>query len=152
MAEVDAIRLREAFGADAGCLPDGRVVDSGARDWLEILRVIDEAGWPATWNSDHTVAELGHFGLPAREHDSFAVRPGTGLQINFFFSTTTEVLFDINLRELNDQASVDLMCDVVRRIGQALDKDVVVSQEGSWEQIVLRYEHALDRFTLGAST
>lgn len=146
MAEVDLTLLRAAFGADAGYLPDGLVVDSSTADWPDVVRVVDAAGWTPVWTSDHREVlpiDIDHRG---RLHDSFAIRPGTSIQINFF--PNFEVLFDVDLRELREQASVDMLCDVIRRVGRALRKDVLVSQEGSWELVVLRYDAAADSFSL----
>jgi len=73
-----------AFGEDPGALPDGVVVGSTHSDWVRVMELIAEVRWDAAWTSDGRPVALSDLDDPARASESFALRPASGVQINFF--------------------------------------------------------------------
>ncbi len=68
------------------------------------------------------------------------------VQVNFFLGD--EVLFDVDLRELEDQSALDALCEVLVLLGRSLRKPVTLSHEGNFDDVVIRYEPGIDEFTL----
>lgn len=135
--------LMAAFGENPMVLPDGIVHGTNAADWPVVLDALSRAGWPARWNSPDpgpdTPVDPRDFDEPSRHYDSFAVHPAPGVRVNFFWYPG-EVVFDIDLRELRDQASVDGVCALMIVLGEATGRTVTLSQEGDEDAVVLRYD------------
>ncbi|MGO4536676.1 hypothetical protein [Leifsonia sp. 2MCAF36] len=145
-SELDWARFREAFEDDLGVLPDGEVLGYAEHDWDTVFEMLHHSGWKLT-TSD------GHSPLPPNirdlaEADSFAVWPVDGVRVNFFPGPDA-VIFDIDLREIVDQASVDGVARVMRMLGTTLHRDVVIREEGSSCPAIVRYTTATDQFSLG---
>jgi hypothetical protein len=138
--------FKAAFGVLACPLPDGQVLGSSQSDWPEVVRAIARSGWTATWNPDRRSLELGDLYDSDRRHQSFAVRPTPAIRVNFFVQD--EVLFDIDLRELEEQVALDAVCEVVALLGRSLGKPVTLSHEGNFDDVVVRYEPDIDEFTI----
>ncbi|RFA13238.1 hypothetical protein B7R22_13810, partial [Subtercola boreus] len=64
-----------------------------------------------------------------------------------FFPGPDGVFFDVDLRELEVQRSVDGLSDLMRCLGTATGRNVVLRSEGG-SQRVLRYEAGEDQFSL----
>ncbi|GAA1527497.1 hypothetical protein BJ978_001435 [Agromyces terreus] len=144
---VSLADFKAAFGGDfAGPLPDGQVLGSSQSDWPAVMRAIARTGWNVAWNRDGGNVEFGQLHDPDRRHDSFAVRPMPNVQVNFFLGD--EVLFDVDLRELEDQSALDALCEVLVLLGRSLRKPVTLSHEGNFDDVVIRYEPGIDEFTL----
>lgn len=73
--------------------------------------------------------------------------PVDGVCANFF-PGPYGVFFDVDLRELVDQASVDGLAHLMRKLGTTLRRDVVIREEGAGGAPVLRYATASDQFSL----
>ena len=144
---LDRTIFVEAFGAQAGVLPDGIIVGSSASDWLRALTVIEKAGWRAVWTSNGRTVEVADFTNDAYLHESFAVRPTNGVTVNFFFGVG-EITFDFDLRELVDQAAVDALCSFLATVGNALNRQLELTPEGQTEVTVVRYLPRERRFVI----
>lgn len=58
------------------------------------------------------------------------------------------MLFDFDTRDVNDQKSLDTLCEFIRAIGQAVGKPVAVTHEGS-RLLLLQYHPGTDEFASG---
>ena len=139
-------QLRAAFGSEAGVLPDAWVIDSSEEDWPNLLTAFARAGWPHRWNSTGRTPLLGELDDPEYLGQSIAVWPTPGVQLNFFVEDN--VVFDLDLRELQDQAAVDALCEAIDFIGTALGKSVEISEEGDRASVVVKFDHRTRRFAL----
>ncbi|KQX07704.1 MULTISPECIES: hypothetical protein [unclassified Leifsonia] len=138
--------FKAAFGDLALALPDGQVLGSSQSDWPAVVQAIGRTGWSVAWSHDGGAVELGQLHDPDRRLDSFAVRPIPTVRVNFFLGD--EVLFDVDLRELQDQVALDAVCEVFALLGRSLGKPVTLSHEGDFDDVVIRYEPGTDDFTL----
>lgn len=138
-----------AFGDDPGVLPDGLVLGSCRQDWQRVLQVIDDNGWDATWGDNGESVVSGDFDDPSRSSLSFALRPMSTVQVNFF-PGGEEILFDIDLREITSQEALDALASVISQLGCALDLPVALSSEGDFEDVVIRYDPTSGEFSLRA--
>jgi hypothetical protein len=59
-----------------------------------------------------------------------------------------EIDFDVDLRELQGQGGVDVLCGFLGAIGRRLGKAVRMTGEGDWGNPVLGFEPAADRVVL----
>jgi len=133
--------LLDAFGPDPGRLPDGEAVGSTSDDLPITLEALANAGWTMD-PSIETTRENMERGTAA----TVSVFPRADVQVNFFVNWGY-VAFDIDLAQLTDQESVDAVCAVVRVVGGATRKTVVLTHEGS-ESPVLTYDPVQDAFKL----
>jgi len=151
MCDLDGViplaDFKAAFGDLAAPLPDGQVVGSNGSDWPEVLKALEQRGWSAKGNQDGAPIEPGDLRDPDRSGASFAVRPTLVVQVNFFLDD--EVVFDIDLREVEDQVALDAVYELVAVLGKSLQRPVTISHEGSFDDVVVRYEPGTDQFTLG---
>ena len=132
--------LVAAFGPDAGNLPDGEAVGSSADDWPAVLDALGRSGWPT---SPHLAAALD-----TEEHPTLTVHPSPTVQVNFF-PGWGYVAFDIDLRELVDQETTDVVLAVIALVGRATGRAVVLSHEGGGpESAVLAYDPSDDEHRL----
>lgn len=145
-SDFDWARFRDAFGADPGVLPDGEVLGSEEHDWDAVFTMLHDSGWKLTTSDGHSPLPPNRHGLA--EGESFAVWPADAVRVNFFPGPDA-VIFDVDLRELVDQAAVDGLAGVIRKLGMTLRRDVVIRQEGAGDPPVLRYTTATDQFSLG---
>lgn len=128
-----------AFGDDPMILPDCEVVGSDRMDWGPILREFSRSRWVPTWSRGAAdVVEASQLQDPSRDGDVFYVRPIPGLRINFFAGA--KILFDLDLRELTSDRALQVLYDVITRVGVASGKRVTVSQEGTWDDVVVVYD------------
>jgi hypothetical protein len=139
-----------AFGDEPGMLPDGRVLGSSETDWARVFQLIDDSGWHAIWHDNVRTVVSDDLVDPSRYGQTFGLRPSASVQINFWFGD--EVLFDIDLREFSSQGALDILCAVIAELGSALDMPVVVSSEGAFDDVVLRYDPVSNGLSVTAST
>lgn len=128
-----------AFGDKPMILPDCQVVDSDRADRGRILRAFSRAGWIPTWSGNSADAvEASWLQDPSWDGNAFSVQPIPGLRIKFF--SGPEVLFDLDLRELTSEGALQAVYDVIARVGLATGKHITVSQEGTWDDVVVAYD------------
>lgn len=144
-SDLDWTRFHAAFGDDPGVLPDGEVLESAEHDWDEVFAMLHRSGWKLTTSDGHSPLPPNRHGLA--EFESFAVWPVDGVRVNFFPGPDA-VIFDFDLRELVNQARVDAVVHVMRKLGTTLGRDVVIRDEGSSGAPAIRYTTATDQFLL----
>ncbi|MFB2597475.1 hypothetical protein ACEXQE_06770 [Herbiconiux sp. P17] len=144
-SSIDYARFREAFGEEPGILPDGEVLGSSEDDWDAVFAMLRASDWKVT--SGDRISPLPQTRHEIAAGESFAVWPVAGVQVNFFPGPEM-VYFDIDLRELVNQAAMDGLTDLMKRLGDTLGRDVVILEEGAGEPPILRYSPASSLFTL----
>ncbi len=144
-SDLDWTRFHRAFGDDPGVLPDGEVLGSAEPDWDAVFAMLHRSCWRVTTSDGHSPLPSNRHGLA--EFESFAVWPVDGVRVNFFPGPDA-VIFDVDLRELVNQATVDGIAHVMRKLGTTLRRDVVIRDEGSSGAPVIRYTTATDQFSL----
>jgi hypothetical protein len=78
------------------------------------------------------------------------VWPVPGVLAIFRPMSAEEIDFDVDLRELQGQEGVDVLCRFLAAIGRRLGKPVVMTAEGDYGHRVLGFDPAADRVVLMA--
>jgi len=146
--------VSEFFDPDLmGALPDLFIPDATAHDWQAVLDLVTTSGWQ--WRF-----EIGAVEQPLQAAASiFARRRSRDRRAEglarprvlaiFRCWSETEISFDVDLRELQGQQGVDVLCVFLRTIGGRLGKPVLMTPEGgSQEHPILGYDPGLGKVTL----
>jgi hypothetical protein len=141
--------VKDLLHPDKGTLPDVMIPTASLTDWQTVLDLVRSKGWA------HQYSENGrHVGLPTAEL-IFGRKSDVGVELRvwpvpdllaiFRFYVTSEIDFDVDLRELQSQARLDALCAFFRVVGRSLRKPVVMTFEGSDETPMIGYDVDLDR-------
>lgn len=147
--------MSELFDPDLmGSLPDLFIPEATVHDGQTVLDLVTTSGWQ--WRF-----EIGAMEQPLQTATSVFARgtgaetaelrvwPVPGVLAIFRFWSETEISFDVDLRELQGQQGVDVLCAFLRAIGSRLGKPVLMTPEGgSQEHPVLGYDSDLGKVTL----
>jgi hypothetical protein len=68
-----------------------------------------------------------------------------GLQVNCHFFWEEEIEFDIGPREIENDSQIDAVFDFMARLGDTLQKDVILTPENVQTAVVVRYDHTTRR-------
>ena len=135
-----------------GAVPDIRITGTSVEDWQAVLDLIRSKGWPYQYSED---ARLVH--LPSAEvvlsrstavGTLLRVHPTTDVELVFRPRTADSIEFDLDLRELQGQAGLNLLCSLLRVFGRRLDKAVVMTPEHNPDQQILGYDPGADKVVL----
>ncbi|MEU1378079.1 hypothetical protein ABZ442_31180 [Streptomyces triculaminicus] len=138
--------VKDCFDPETeGCLPDVFVKGTNIGDWQAFLDLIPARGWWSEYAEGGSVlplpsAERVLSRPPDAECPQLRVRPVPDMEAIFRFLSDDEIDFDVDLRELQGQERVDLLCDFLRTIGSHLGKPVMMTPEGMYERPILGYE------------
>jgi hypothetical protein len=127
-----------------GVLPDMCVPGTSIEDWQAVFDLVRAKGW----RYEYSVG-----GIPLRLPTAelmLALRDEASPQLNVWphpdvlaiFRPYAEetVDFDVDLRELQGQEGLDVLCGFLRAIGRRLGKPVVMTPEGEPEHPVLGFD------------
>ncbi|WP_433696952.1 hypothetical protein [Nocardiopsis sp. CA-288880] len=130
-----------------GSLPDLRVPDASVRDWQSFLELVVERGWRHRYTEGDAVVLLrpAHTALSRPGFSELRVWPSGGVLAIFRFYAPDEIDFDVDLRELQGQERLDVLCHFLTAIGRRLGKPVLMEPEGSRGHPVLGYDVRADR-------
>jgi hypothetical protein len=122
-----------------GCLPDVWVTGTGVEDWQAVLDLIVASGWRSEYSEGGLVMPLPRAGeVLSRPADAecadLRVWPAPDVLAIFRLESAEEIGFDVDLRELQGQERLDVLCGFLRAIGRRLGKPVVMTPEGDWER------------------
>ncbi|MGW0771894.1 hypothetical protein [Streptomyces sp. NPDC002676] len=136
--------------ADGGCLPDVFVENTTAADWQAVLDLIKEQGWTFEFAEGNAVLPLPRaeavLSRPAdAECPSLSVWPDPEVCAIFRFLGDEQIGFDVDLRELQGQERLDVLCGFLTAIGRRLGKSVPLFPEGGGTQPLLGFDVAADR-------
>ncbi|MFG2396478.1 hypothetical protein [Streptomyces lydicus] len=136
-----------------GSLQDVRVPDATVHNWQDVLDLVGERGWKCQYSEGETV-------LPLPCAEAVLSRPADAACPNlrvwltadvlaiFRFSSDEEIDFDVDLRELQGQERLDVLCGFLREIGRRLGKPVLMDPEGVCGHPVLGFDVEADRVVL----
>lgn len=138
-----------------GSLPDVRVSDASVEDWQSVLDLVAENGWNCQYSEGETVlpvprAEAVLFRQADAECPVLRVWPTADVLAIFSFHAADEIGFDVDLRELQGQDRLDVLCGFLREIGRRLGKPVLMDPEGDYGHPVLGFDVEADRVVLFA--
>ncbi|MBJ6636819.1 hypothetical protein H4K36_00515 [Streptomyces sp. DHE7-1] len=136
-----------------GSLPDVRVPGASMEDWQAVLDLVAEKGWKCEYSEGEAVLPVPLakpvLARPAdAECPNLRVWPTADVLAIFRFYADDEIDFDVDLRELQDQERLDVLCGLLREIGRRLGKPVLMDPEGGYGHPVLGFDAEADRVVL----
>jgi hypothetical protein len=142
--------VRNFFDPDLmGALPDVSVADTSVDDWQAVFELVRSSVW--TWEySEGGVAGplLSAADVLARPADAESVDlrvwPVPEVLVIFRPMSAGEIDFDVDLRELQGQEGLDVLCGFLGSIGRRLGKPVQMTAEGDWGNPVLGFDPGAD--------
>jgi hypothetical protein len=138
-----------------GALPDICVPDASTEDWQAIFDLVKERGWQWQYSQGDTVLPLPSAAeVLDRPDDAETVElrvwPTPRVLAIFRPTSANEIEFDVDLRELQGQEGVDILCGLLNNIGRKLGKPVLMTPEGERNpaHAVLGFDPAANRVVL----
>ncbi|MFJ9842493.1 hypothetical protein ACIRYZ_18820 [Kitasatospora sp. NPDC101155] len=137
--------------SSGACLPDVFVEDTTGADWQALLVLVVERGWAFEYSEGDTVLPLPRaeavLSRPADADCAYLrVWPDPGVCAIFRFYSDEVIDFDLDLRELQGQERLDVLCGFLAAIGRRLGKSVPMFFEGTTTgPPFLGYDVAADR-------
>ncbi|MFK0191401.1 hypothetical protein [Kitasatospora sp. NPDC090308] len=145
--------VRDFFDPDLmGSLPDACVADTSVEDWQAVLDLVRSKGWSCEYSEDGALVRLPRaVDMLGRSRNSDAllrVWPAPGFLAIFRAYEASSIDFDVDLRELQGQDGVNLLCRLLRAIGRRLGKPVTLTPESDLLHPVLAFDVEADRVVL----
>jgi len=134
-------------------LPDVRVPDVSVEGWQAVLDLVAEKGWKCEYLEGATVlavprAEAVLSRPVGAECPTLRVWPTADVLAVFRFLDDEVVDFDVDLRELQGQERLDVLCGFLREIGRRLGRPVLMDGEGACGRPILGFDVESDRVVL----
>lgn len=148
--------VREWFDPECnGVLPDVHVSGATVEDWQAVVDLVRSKGWAFEYAVDGRETRLptsvvDMLSLGDRAGVTLKVWPASGVLAVFRPYCVEQIDFDVDLRELQGQQRLDVLCAFLRAIGRRLGKAVVMTPEGAAEVPALGYDREVDRVVLFA--
>lgn len=144
------IRWREVSGpfdeSVEGRLPDGLVHGTTGADPALLLLRYQALGWRVEQDGRPMDAD-GLRPTEDGELPTLVVHPDATVSVNLFLWPGDEIAFDVDAREIHDQATFDVVCRFLVETGRALATDVDLCPEGTTSPF-LRYSARTDSLGL----
>ncbi|WP_328387369.1 hypothetical protein [Nocardia sp. NBC_00416] len=136
-----------------GALPDVCVSGTSVEDWQAVFDLVRSKGWAWEYSEGDVEQRLpSAVEVLSRPADSEMVRlrvwPVPDVLVIFWPLSTTEIDFDVDLRQLQGQAGVDTLCGFLCTVGRWLGKPVSMSAEGDYGYPMMGFDPAADRVVL----
>ncbi|WP_031031721.1 MULTISPECIES: hypothetical protein [unclassified Streptomyces] len=138
-----------------GCLPDVWVAGTMVGDWQAVLDLVLASGWRSEYSEGGVVIPLPRAeDVLSRPADAdcadLRVWPAPDVLAIFRLESADEIGFNVDLRELQGQERLDVLCGFLRAIGRRLSKPVVMTPEGDWDRShpVLGFDVEADQVVL----
>ena len=136
-----------------GALPDLSVPGASVEDWQILFDLVRSNGWQWEYLEGGVPGPLPSaaevLSRPAdAETVDLRVWPMPSVLVIFRPMSPEEIDFDVDLRELQGQQGVDVLCEFMCAIGRALGKAVFMDAEGDRNHPVLGFKPDLDRVVL----
>ncbi|WP_454196137.1 hypothetical protein [Nocardia sp. Marseille-Q1738] len=136
-----------------GALPDVSVSGTSVEDWQAVFDLVRSSGWAWEYSEGGDARPLPSaakvLSRPAEaEMADLRVWPVPDVLVIFRPVSAADIDFDIDLRQLQDQAGVDTLCSFLCAIGRRLGKPVSMTAEGDYGNPVLGFDPAADRVVL----
>ncbi|MFF7194295.1 hypothetical protein ACFZAM_11365 [Streptomyces sp. NPDC008079] len=141
-----------------GRLPDVWIEQTTVEDWQKVFDLVGETGWRSEYAEGGAVMPLPRAeAVLSRPDDAdcadLRVRPTRDVLAIFRMESADEIGFDVDLRELQGQERLDVLCGFLRALGRRLGKPVVMTPEGDVDRRhpVLGFDVEADRVVLLAA-
>jgi hypothetical protein len=136
-----------------GALPDVSVRDVSVEDWQAVFDLVGSSGWAWEYREGVAVVQLPSAAeVFARQAGSELVElrvwPDPAVLVIFRPYSRDCIDFDVDLRELQGQARLDVLCAFLVTIGRTLGKAVLMAPEGDDGHPVLGFWPEVDRVVL----
>ncbi|MCX4458579.1 hypothetical protein OOK58_42475 [Streptomyces sp. NBC_01728] len=135
-----------------GSLPDVSVADTSVDDWQAVFDLVRSRGWACEYSEDGAVLRLPRAGvmLARGGEASVMVRvwPVPGVEAIFRPYAAESIDFDVDLRQLQGQVQLNVLCGFLRAIGRRLSKPVSFAPEMDSGHPVLGFDVDADRVVL----
>ncbi|MFE4591165.1 hypothetical protein [Streptomyces laurentii] len=154
MSDLVWVDVSQCLDPDSmGALPDVRVPGVSAEGWQAVLDLVVEKGWRYQYAEGAAELSLPRaeavLARPAEaECPSLRVWPESGVLAIFRFLDDEVIDFDVDLREVQGQERLDVLCGFFREIGRRLGKAVLMDPEGGGGQPILGFDVEADRVVL----
>lgn len=142
--------VRDFFDPDLmGALPDVCVAGASVDDWQAVFDLVRSSGWTWEYSEGGVAGPLPSAGeVLSRPADAETVElrvwPVPDVLAIFRPMSADEIDFDVDLRELQGQVGVEILCGFLSAIGRRLGKPVVMTAEGDYGNPVLGFEPSAD--------
>ncbi len=118
-----------------GSLPDVAVRHTTQSDWQAVVDLVRSNGWAYEYSEDGRVLRMpsrveAMVDRAAQANVILKVWPAPGLLAAFRPHEAEEILFDVDLREIQSQERLNALCSFLRAIGRRLGKPALMSPEG----------------------
>ncbi|WP_329183353.1 hypothetical protein [Actinacidiphila glaucinigra] len=154
MADLLWDDVSAVFDPDSmGSLPDVRVPDVSVEGRQAVLDLVAEKGWKCQYSQGETVLPVPRAEVVlSRPVDAgcpnLLVRPTADVPAIFRFLDDEVVDFDVDLRELQGQERLDVLCGFLREFGRRLGRPVLMEGEGAYGHPILGFDVESDRVVL----
>lgn len=148
--------VRNFFDPDLmGALPDVSVQGVAVEDWQTVFDLVRSSDWGWEYSEGGVSGPLPPaVEVLTRPADAdtvdLRVRLVPGVLVIFRPMSAEEIDFDFDLRELQGQQGVDILCGFLTTLGRQLGKAVTMTAEGDYENPVLGFDPGADRVVLMA--
>ncbi|MFD8077794.1 hypothetical protein ACFV3E_34660 [Streptomyces sp. NPDC059718] len=146
--------VQDFFDPDLmGALPDVCVPGTTADDWQAVFDLVRSRGWAWSYAEGSATGPLPRAAEVLARQDTLEtatlqVSPVPGVRAIFRVFSAADVDFDVDLRELQSQRGVDVLCAFLRAVGRRLGKPVLMSAEGDDGNPVLGFDPEAGRVVL----
>jgi hypothetical protein len=128
--------LAARWAADKGALLDAWIDGSSVGEWQRAVDAILKLGWPFTYSEDGQTTPMPYeveriFAHTAERSCLWQIRPVKKFRINCHFFGPDAIEFDVNPREIQDEAHLELLVKFLTSLGRALHRQVALGIEGS---------------------
>ncbi|MFJ5293001.1 hypothetical protein [Streptomyces sp. NPDC088348] len=135
-----------------GTLPDVSIADASVDDWQAVLDLVRSRGWTCEYSEDGAALRLPRAErMLARGVEAsvmLRVWPVPGVLAIFRPYAADSIDFDVDLRELQGQARLNVLCSFLRVIGRAMSKPVLFAPETDPGHPVIGFDVEADRVVL----
>ncbi|MFF0837460.1 MULTISPECIES: hypothetical protein [unclassified Streptomyces] len=138
-----------------GALPDASVAGTSVEDWQAVFDLVQSSGWAWEYSEGGVAGVLPpavEVLMRPADAETVALRvwPVPGVLAIFWPLVAKEIDFNVDLRELQGQDKVDVLCRFLTVVGRRLGKSVVMTAEGDYGNPVLGLDPMADRVVLMA--
>ncbi|MFE0457804.1 hypothetical protein ACFW1A_00920 [Kitasatospora sp. NPDC058965] len=146
--------VKNFFDPDVmGALPDVFVEGtSSVEDWQAVFDLVRASGWAWEFLEGDAVGPLPSAAEVLRRSAGGVLRvwPVPGVLAIFRPWSAEGIEFDVDLRELQGQHGVEVLCGLLAAVGRRLGMQVVMTAEGDYGHPVLGFDPAVDGVVLMA--
>jgi len=148
--------VREWFDPETnGVLPDVHVPETTVADWQAVVDLVRSKGWAYEYAVDGRVVRMPHLVedmLRLRDEATVTLKVWPSPEVLAIFRpyTAEQIDFDVDLRELQGQQRLDVLCQFMKALGRRLGKPVVMTAEGGESVPLIAYEVERDRVVVVA--